>query len=346
MKNKSLQLCLILLTLLLSTSLRGNNPPDRYRILFYNVENLFDTEDDPITSDEEFLPKGDRFWNGKKLNNKLNRIFQVIMATGEGRPPVLVGLCEVENQAVLEMLLYRTGLGKLGYQIVHRESPDRRGIDVALLYRNDLFTPFHYEVLPVTDPRNPDFKTRDILYTMGTIEQDTLHVFVNHWPSKYGGVMVTKALRALAAQTLRNKVNELTTSHPGAKIIIMGDFNDSPLDESVQQHLKTLHSFDPIQPNELYNLAYPAAIAQKGSNKYQGKWEVIDQMIVSGALLNTAQGLKTEPESFRIFEAPFLLEDDQNYLGKKPFRTYLGFRYNNGFSDHLPVLIDLKPSHP
>jgi hypothetical protein len=346
MKIKYRKLYLILLVLFLAVYVSGNNPPDHYRILFYNVENLFDTEDDPNTNDEEFLPQGDRFWNGKKLNNKLNRIFQVLMAAGEGQPPVLIGLCEVENLAVLEMLLYRTSLGKMGYKIVHRESPDNRGIDVALLYRNDFFTPINYELLPVSDPQNPDFKTRDILYAMGTIGQDTLHVFVNHWPSKYGGTMETKALRILAAKILKDKLDKLSSIHPVAKIIIMGDFNDSPLDESVRQHLKALSPNLPIVSGELYNLAYPAAIAQKGTYKYQGKWEVIDQIIVSGYLLNSTLGLKTEPGSFRIFEAPFLLEDDKNYLGEKPFRTYQGFKYHNGFSDHLPVLIDLKPALP
>lgn len=343
---KANPLSILLLLLLMVTASFGNNPPERYRVLFYNVENLFDTDDDPLTLDEEFLPKGERFWNGKKLNNKLNRIFQVIMAAGEGTPPVLVGFCEVENQQVLEMLLYRTALGNMGYKIIHKESPDRRGIDVALLYRKDYFNPISYEAIPVNDEKNPDFKTRDILYTLGTIGQDTLHVFVNHWPSKYGGIMETKALRALAAQTLKNKVETITTHQANAKIIIMGDFNDSPLDESLLLHLGARDATSPYSNDTLYNLAYPSAIQQKGSNKYQGKWELIDQIIVSGALLNANYGLKTDAESFRIYDAPFLLEDDKTFLGKKPFRTYMGFKYHNGFSDHLPVLIDLKQANP
>lgn len=310
--------------------------------MFYNVENLFDTDDDSTTIDEEFLPKGDRFWTNKKFYLKLNRISQVIMAAGQGNLPTLIGLSEIENQKVLDLLIYKTPLGNLGYKIVHQESPDRRGIDVALLYRKDLFTPIHYRTYSVKNPNDDQFKTRDILYLTGITGADTLHLFVNHWPSKYGGVLETKPLRALAASTLRIAIDSILQSNKNSKVIIMGDFNDSPFDESMTKYLRALEPMDSIQNQEIYNLAYRKAKENKGSNKYQGKWELIDQIIVSGALLTAKHGLYTNLESFQIFDAPFLLEEDKNYLGNKPFRTYLGFRYNNGFSDHLPVLLDLK----
>jgi len=334
--------CLVLGLFIFNSSIYAQPKPNQHRIMFYNVENLFDTEDDPETIDEEFLPKGDRFWNEKKFYNKLNRIFQVIMAAGEGQLPAVIGFCEIENQKVLDLLLYKTALGKLGYKIIHKESPDRRGIDVALIYQKDLFHPVSYEAIPVIDPGDDEFKTRDILYVQGTLGADTLHFFVNHWPSKYGGVVETKSLRALAALTLRSKIDSIFMINHSGKIIVMGDFNDSPFDESISKHLKAKNNFDTIDTTEIYNLAYPQANANKGTNKYQGKWEMIDQIIVSGALLNDNNGITTTVDQFKIFGSEFLLEDDKNFLGKKPFRTYQGFKYNNGFSDHLPVLLDLN----
>ena len=322
------------------TSLANSKNDSIYKVMFYNAENLFDTEDDPVTLDDEFLPEGERHWDNHKFYLKLNRIFQVIMAAGADTPPAIIGLCEIENQKVLELLLYKTPLGKMGYKIVHKESPDRRGIDVALLYNDKLFHPISYRAIPVTNPNDKGFITRDILYIKGEISGDTLHVFVNHWPSKYGGLMETKPLRALAATSLRSATDSIFTLNKTSKLIIMGDFNDSPLDESVTNHLEVRSDFDSIQTNALYNLAYPLAAAGKGSNKFHGKWELIDQIMVSGALLLDS-GLHTTGHSFHIFEAPFLLEKDKSYLGEKPFRTYAGFKYNNGFSDHLPVLLNL-----
>lgn len=327
--------------LVLSQLAVGSTKTDStYRVMFYNVENLFDTADDPQTIDEEFLPDQDRFWNGRKFNLKLNRIFQVIMAAGEGRLPVVIGLSEIENRNVLESLLYKTPLGKMAYSIVHKESPDKRGIDVAFLYRNDLFEPLSYKAIPVSNPNDEEFKTRDILYVKGIIASDTIHFFVNHWPSKYGGVVDTKPLRKLAAITLKSSIdsiNKITES----KIIVMGDFNDSPFDESITQHLNVNINFNSIVPNQLYNLSYPLANEGIGSNKYHGKWEMIDQIMVSSALLQN-EGLTTTPNQFSVFNKDFLKEKDKSYLGYKPFRTYIGYKYNNGFSDHFPVLLDLN----
>ena len=341
MKNNYYSGTILLLLFLFPTFLYGterNITP--YRIMFYNVENLFDTVDDPDKIDEEFLPNGDRYWNDRKLNLKLNRIFQVVMALGKGNHPAIIGLCEVENLNVLELLLARTPLGKMGYKIVHKESPDRRGIDVALLYLPDRFNPIDYKAIPLINPNDDNFKTRDILHVKGIMATDTLHFFVNHWPSKYGGVVETKPLRALAAQTLRSAIDSLFLVNDQSKIVVMGDMNDSPFDESITQYLKAQTQFNNQATNDIYNLAYPLAKQGIGSNKYQGKWEMIDQIIVSGALLGT-QGLVTTENGFTVFDAEFLLEKDKTHLGKKPFRSYIGFKYNNGFSDHLPVYIDL-----
>jgi predicted extracellular nuclease len=310
------------------------------RVMFYNVENLFDTTDDPSTNDEEFLSEGNRRWTNTRFFQKINHISQVILAAGEGDYPTVIGLCEIENQDVLESLLFHTPLGKLDYQIIHKESPDKRGIDVAFLYRKNKFKPLLFTTIPVVNPRDKEFRTRDILYVKGIIGADTIHFFVNHWPSKYGGIGATKPLRALAASTLRFKTDSLLNLNKRSNIVIMGDFNDTPTDASVKEVLGAKSPGEVITSNSLYNLALPLAQKGKGTNKYRGKWSLIDQVIVSGNLL-TGGRIKTTPEMFQIFSPDFLLENDETNLGKKPNRTYDGFKYHGGFSDHLPVLIDL-----
>jgi predicted extracellular nuclease len=329
---------LILLLASFLSQAQQNNPTDR--VMFYNVENLFDTADDPATSDEEFLPEGSRRWSNTRFFQKINHISQVILAASEGDYPTVIGLCEIENQDVLESLLFHTPLGKLDYQIIHKESPDSRGIDVAFLYRKNKFKPILFTAIPVINPRDKEFRTRDILYVKGIIGADTVHFFVNHWPSKYGGIGATKPLRALAASTLRFKTDSLLNLNRRSNIIIMGDFNDSPTDASVKEVLGAKSPGEVGTSNSLYNLALPLAQKGKGTNKYRGKWSLIDQIIVSGNLL-TGKKLKTTAGSFQIFSPDFLLENDEANLGKKPNRTYDGFKYHGGFSDHLPVVVDL-----
>jgi len=321
---------------------------DRFRVLFYNVENLFDTKDDPATRDEEFLPLGERFWTAKRLNSKLIRIAQVIAEVGEWNPPALIGLCEVENQYVIEKLLSDTYLVNSNYQVIHKESPDPRGIDVALLYRENFFSPISFLSLEVNDPEDKSYKTREILYVRGLSGGDTLHVFVNHWPSKYGGVAGSEQKRFLAAKLLRTCCDSIFLNNSEAKILIMGDFNDNPSDPSLAEVLKASPPEKEFsQADVLYNLAYPLWQDGKGSHKYQAHWGMLDQMIVSGALLKSKHGgIFTKPGAFTLFTAPFLLEPDPTHLGEKPNRTYMGFKYHNGFSDHLPVFLDLWKGLP
>jgi hypothetical protein len=318
---------------------QGDVPQEK--IMFYNVENLFDTEDDSLKNDDEFLPEGVRYWSDKRFFNKLTHVSQVIMAASKGSLPSVIGLAEIENSKVLDLLLYKTPLGNLGYKYVHKESPDMRGIDVAFLYRKDCFTPISYQAIPVINPEDSTFKTRDILYVKGILSNDTIHFFVNHWPSKYGGTLETKSLRALAANTLRTYTDSILTLNSQSKIIIMGDFNDSPVDESIKDVLEAKKAEQEIEEMNLYNLGFQTFEKGIGSNKYQEKWELIDQFIVSGSLL-TGKGLITNPNLFTVFKAPFLVEKDENHLGEKTNRTYIGFKYHGGFSDHLPILLDLQ----
>ncbi len=314
---------------------------DLYTFMFYNVENFFDCEDDSLTNDDEFTPEGDRRWNRSRMYDKADRLAKVILAAGKWNPPVFIGLCEIENLNVLELLTTWTPLNNLHYKIVHKDSPDERGIDVAFIYRSDLFRPFAYHSIPVNASFDKSFKTRDILYVSGVINGcDTLHVFVNHWPSRYGGIMETIRYRRLAAETLKSEINKLTTKYEHAKIICMGDFNDAPEDESLEKVLGAKSIDDSSISGELINLCYGWKSSDVQTLKNQYSWQVFDQWIVSDYFLkanNCSQFIASE-----IFKASFLLEPDTKFKGLKPKRTYVGFKHQEGFSDHLPIVLRIK----
>lgn len=313
------------------------------RLMFYNCENLFDTDDDPLKRDEEFLPDGDRNWSKYRYWKKLSNIYKVIIAVGGWDAPEIVGLCEIENLKVLRDLVNNTPLSRIGYEIVHYESPDKRGIDVALFYRPDKVELLYSKAIPINFPNEPNHKTRDILQVkILTKNEDTLHVFINHWPSKWGGQLETEPSRIFVASILRESVDSIFSMNKNANIVITGDFNDEPEDKSLKHHLNAKLVYDKYEPGELYNLSYYLEHEkQLGSHKYRSEWGILDQMIISGSLLNKNSKLKTTIDNTSIFNAEFLLEKDESYLGKKPFRTYTGFKFNDGFSDHLPVYIDL-----
>lgn len=313
----------------------------RHRVMFYNVENLFDPFDDSLTRDDEFTPTGQRYWTWSKMEAKINGIYKVIMAVGELDPPVLVGMCEVENGFVLHKLVSDTPLSKFEYRVIHRESPDPRGIDVALLYRPDRFRVQEREFIPVLFPDDSARKTREILYVRGMLGSDTLHVFVNHWPSKYGGELESESGRFAAANTLKRKVDSIKVFYPDARILIMGDLNDEPESAPVVEGLGACERDIPNCPSGLINIAAILKNRGFGSYKYQGVWGIIDQIIVSQSLLNGKHGLFTSPQKAAVFESDQLLEPDKQYSGKRPFRTFIGYRYHGGYSDHLPVYIDL-----
>jgi len=309
------------------------------RVMFYNVENLFDAFNDSLTADEEYVPGGMRGWNVTRFNKKLINITKVLVAVGGWSPPDLIGLCEVENRYVLYALTHDTPLTGFGLRVVHHESPDPRGIDVALLYRPEKFRVLKQYAIPVRFPFDTASRTRDILFVKGiAINTDTLNIFVNHWPSKFGGATATIPKRNYVASVLRKHTDSLLAVNPNANILIMGDLNDSPYDESVSKVLRAKMDSVNLQPDDLYNMLAGAGISwKKGTIKFREEWETIDHMIVSRPLL-----ARTTPHSMRIFDEPFLLQDDEAWFGKKPFRTYYGAKYIGGFSDHLPVYMDIK----
>ena len=313
-------------------------------IMFYNVENLFDPVDDPSTQDEEFTPAGSNHWTWAKFQVKRDGIAKTIIAAGAGEAPLLVGLCEVENRLVLNQLVQNTPLAKLDYGIVHRESPDLRGIDVALLYRKDYFSILSQQFYKVYLEAN-NAHTREILYAKGVWNGlDTLHVFVNHWPSKVGGAKESEPKRMQAAATLRAVIDSIFTTNQRANIVAMGDFNDTPDSRPVNEGLRSRALADGLCDTCLFNLLRPLSDKGEGSLKYRNAWELIDLFFLSGNLLNTKQPIYVDPTEAGIFRAPFLLERDERYMGDKPKRTLIGPRYNGGVSDHLPILMKVRTS--
>lgn len=301
------------------------------RMVSYNVENLFDYYDDSVTQDDEFLPHKGRYWNKTKYQKKTHQIAQVIMAIGGWEAPAVVGLCEIENRYVLQTLTRFTVLKSVGYEIIHKDSPDARGIDVALLYRPEKFQLIDYQFIGVEHPQDTTFSTREILYAKGIVSNgDTLHVFMNHWPSKYGGEFETAEKRQIAAQQLKLKMDSLGQVHEKAKIIAMGDFNDTPRSESMLFLTKD---------GEYVNLL-EEAMYQYGTHSFANEWTMIDQFVVSKTLLNRTEPTFINEASVKIFNADFLLTEGA--LGNnRPFRTYQGPAYLGGFSDHLPIVLDL-----
>ncbi|MFW5755063.1 MAG: endonuclease, partial [Tangfeifania sp.] len=244
---------------------------------------------------------------------------------------------------VLEKLLNDTPLQAFQYSIIHKESPDERGIDVAFLYNHDVFYPLNYQYYPLKNEQDSIEKTREILYVSGILnETDTLHFFVNHWPSRYGGLMETQSLRNLAAQTLRNLYDALHENYSNPKVVIVGDFNDQPQDESIASFLDTRTVGEEFDVADVVNLSEKWTNDEIGTIKYQSQWSVFDQVMVSGSLLLDDSGFITSPRMAQIVKLPFLLEKDERYGGTKTNRTFIGYRYNGGFSDHLPVLLQLK----
>jgi predicted extracellular nuclease len=321
-------LCVFILPLSAQKEERGD-----YRFMFYNVENLFDTIDQEGTQDEEFLQSSDKKWSSYRYWKKVNRIYQVIAAAGGSEAPEIIGLCEIENYLALYHLVNNTPLSKYPYQIMHRDSPDRRGIDVALLVRTDKAEVLSEDFLLVNFPQDSTSSTREIVYASLRMKSDTLHVFVNHWPSRWGGQIQSEPKRMAAAEVLAFAVDSLSAVHVNPKIVVTGDFNDEPENKSLT-HI-TLN-------NKLINLSEPLSeTIRYGTYKYKSQWEFIDQVLISPSLLKEER-LYIKDDAHSIFFNDFLLQDDLTYGGKKPFRTYLGPRYLGGFSDHLPVLLDIS----
>jgi len=343
----------VLASLLLASSCEKEKPSGvtdpnpYYRVMFYNVENLFDTENDPAINDDEFLPAGAKQWTKARYQEKLNHIAQVIRDLGHDTLPALVGLCEIENRQTIEDLINKTSLKGTDYTIVHHESPDSRGIDVALLYRAGYFQLLDKHFFAIKFPFDTATATREILYAQGILGgKDTVHVFVNHWPSRSSGEVKSRPLRVFVAETVRSKIDSILHSSPNAKILITGDFNDEPQDLSVVSGLKAILTYNNPTANNLYELSQGLASKSPGGTyKYKGTWNQLDHMVVSGAVLDTCRPFYSRPDDLHVFQANYLLTEDKTNMGKQPFRTYLGNYYQGGYSDHLPIYFDIHYKH-
>lgn len=308
------------------------------RIMFYNIENLFDTYNDSSKDDDAFLPGGVMRWNLSRYKKKINSLYKTIVAAGEWNSPAVVAFCEIENRKVIEDLVFDTYLLKYKYGIIHEESPDQRGIDVCLIYRKDCVSILDYKYWIPSGIMKKDFTSRSVLYAKVAIDNDTVHLIVNHWPSRRGGVLSGEDLRMKIAGMVREKTDSLMNERPeGAKIIILGDFNCTPDDQVIRSLLVSSDSI-----NFLVNLSEKMALKGEGTYRYMGEWEMIDQIIVSNKFLTSDNGFYTNDKMLKIFRPDFLLQKDPKYPGFTPFSTYRGYKYQGGFSDHLPVLIDLK----
>lgn len=338
---------LILLIVCLCSVIPDSIAQEYRRIVSYNVENLFDTRHDEGKRDEDFTPAGRLHWTASRYTDKLQKISRAIYAAGEGQFPALVGLCEVENGQVLADLVNKTLLADADYGIVHRDSPDSRGIDVALLYRRSCFRVLAQRFIPVRSLQDSSFRTREVLYVTGilksvdTLRQDTFHLFVCHFPSMAGGEMQSEWKRKLAASAVKCHVDSIQQRNPRAAIVLMGDFNGQADRPALKTVLKAKSSdARKHEDTRLYNTGYYLLNAAAGSYKYRGKWQTIDHIIVSGVLLNGGHVFRAE-KRLKPYLADFLMEEDKTYFGYKPWRTFLGPRYSGGYSDHLPVYLDI-----
>ena len=304
-------------------------------VMFYNTENLFDTDDDPQKDDDAYTPAGDYHWTVSRYRDKLDAVSKVIVAVDEDQAPALVGLSEVENEVVLKDLTARSALKAADYRYVMTDSPDRRGIDVALMYRRSYFHLIASESLRVNLRPYGGGATRDVLHVTGLLENfDTLDVYVCHWPSRYNGADQSEPLRMCAARTVRASVDSIFSVRRKPYVIIMGDLNDGPDNAAVREGLmaKPYSKGSDLDDRNLVTVMDPL---DDGSYKYEGVWDKYDQFIVSASLLN---GLGcTCVKGAEIMNQPFLLTDDNTYGGVKPFRTFNGRRYQGGNSDHLPI---------
>ena len=310
-----------------------------YLVMFYNVENLFDTINAPNKNDKEFTPDGRKNWTHQRYSKKVRDIAKVIDAIGGDQPADLIGLAEIENREVLERLVEHKTLSSYGYEIIHFESPDERGIDVALLYRESTIKKLSAEKIKVEFPWDPKDKTRDILYAKVHLDKQPLHVFVNHWSSRGGGVGKTAPKRMRSAALVRKEVDKILDTNPKANIVVMGDLNDEPENLSVKRILYANEKKE-SECKSLYNMSWEPYKKGLGTYHYwrNNEWNMIDQVIISRSLLNKKySGLKVTENVQGIFKPDWILHKNEDGV-KVPDKTF-GRNYYGGYSDHLPVYI-------
>ncbi|NND77352.1 MAG: hypothetical protein HKN39_04150 [Flavobacteriales bacterium] len=314
---------------------------EKFTVAFYNVENLFDIYDDPKTNDNQFLPSSEKRWTAERYSEKLRNLGRVLstLNANAGDEADLIGLVEIENEQVINDLKEQGELGKTDYKVVHEESPDNRGIDVGLIYNSDVFKYESHTSLRVDFVDNPDIKTRDILYIQGEVNNQDLHVFVNHWSSRRDGAKETEFKRLNCANVVQRKIEEIQWEDPDAKILLMGDFNDYPNNKSIREVIKADGG---PEPDHFFNTAASShGIEGIGTYNYRGDWVMLDQIMVSNPLRNS-KDLELLDETISIVKEEWMMYKHPKYGDYRPNRSYGGTKYFGGFSDHLPVYIQFQ----
>lgn len=309
----------------------------KHTIVFYNVENLYDTIDDKHVKDSDFTPTGSKHWTEQRLEKKLKDLAQTIDSISPNHP-IIIGLTEVENEGVTRALMNTSSLKEYGYELIHQDSPDVRGIDVCMLYDPAYIHYLSHEYLRIHFPWNEDIKTRDVLFFECEINDEHFWVVANHWPSRRSESSEKK--RNHVAKLIREKLDEIMINNPSSKVMVMGDFNDEPNNLSLERHLRAKRSKN-IDNRELFNLAAEHFEDGHGTCVHDGDWLMIDQFMINRNLLqNNNDGLEVRKNEMHILSSEDLLFHKRDY--SQPDHTYSGDRYEGGISDHLPVYIKLS----
>lgn len=330
-------LALLLFSLFLSGFTNAQSP---IAVGFYNLENLFDTIDDPHINDNEFLPESRKQWGSVRYTEKLDHLAKVIASMNPNGFMDVVGLCEVENKQVVEDLIHRPALLAANYDVVHVNSPDERGIDVALIYRRDRFQLVGYHPFRLELENGKD-KTRDMLLVkLMASDKFVFHFLVNHWPSRAGGQLQSNPKRMAAGLQLRHVSDSLQQNTPNCRIIAMGDLNDEPMDSSLLVGANVCYQVKDCRDKQLLDLMQPLKIQGKGSIRYKGEYEMIDQLLISSNLYH-GNDWHVKQGSVQVFDPEWLKETEGKFAGN-PFRTFAGDKYLGGYSDHFPVWLLLE----
>lgn len=314
-----------------------------FGVAFYNLENLFDTINNNGKYDLEFSPSGSRQWNGQRYWSKINNLSYAISQMKTDLTPLgpaVIGVSEVENRSVLEDLVAAKNIKDMGLKVIHHDSPDRRGVDVGLLYNPKLFKPLAVTNHSLFIPENPTFLTRDQMCVVGLLDNSRIAVIVNHWPSRYGGEEQSSPLREAAAALTKHIADSLMSVDPNIGIVVMGDLNDDPSNRSCSQVLGAVRNMQDARPGGFYNPFWKKLDDGIGSYIYRGGWDLFDQIIVSYSLLPEGAS-KLKFSDALVINKDFLLQKDGQYKGY-PLRTYSSGAWTNGYSDHLPTEIFLK----
>ena len=337
---------LLLSSLLVAAVLVTSFAQKPHMVVFYNLENLFDTIDDPDKWDEEFLPTGAKKWNTVKYQKKLSNIERVFfdMAAINKNFPAVIGVSEIENRLVLEDLIAQSKLAHGNYRIVHYDSPDRRGVDCAFFYRPDVFKLEGSKAEKFHLPENPNFRTRDLVTMWGTIEGEPFFVLVSHWPSRLGGKEASAYKRNAAAAQCRAIADSVRKINPATKVVMMGDFNDDVTDKSVTEIMGAKPNIKKLESGDLYTPFIDMYKAGYGTLAYQDSWNLFDIIVVSENLATGSTGdiklQKGEGTKFygNIFRRDYMIQKEGQYKGY-PLRSFVGNNFQNGFADHFPVYI-------